>query len=111
MFDGKVAAATWKPKTMTPFIQVVQGITHMANTVLHTCPCHIKSHDSHPFNELADGVCTCVSKYECRFFLPEIPVALYKSVAAVQWSFIGALSDDKKVQYHPFFVVHTSMIF
>eukprot|EP00973_Karenia_brevis_P057320 7973164-Karenia_brevis.AAC.1 len=75
----------------------------MATRLLPVCPCHIKSHDDHPLNELADSVCALISKRKLHISLPAIPISLCNFDHAWPWMFIHTLNGQQLCQYHPVF--------
>eukprot|EP00973_Karenia_brevis_P019493 2674662-Karenia_brevis.AAC.1 len=110
LYDSEFAAglsqALWF--SCLPGCQALGSIIHnLSATISIDIPIsfhHVKSHDGHPLNEMADSLCTAISVHNYPCSVPVVPVDLTASMEPLKWLFVHAMSPAQRAQYHDIFI-------
>ena len=60
MHANEVAAANWCPKQNLQPVKTAMSLRYLTTAVIDVDFKHIKSHSDHPWNDLADSICTAI---------------------------------------------------
>ena len=64
MYANEVAAANWCPKQNLQLVKTAMSLRNLTTAVIDVDFKHIKSHSDHPWNDLADSICTAIVSEE-----------------------------------------------
>ena len=84
----------WSAQQHIPFVNALQALFHSLQQHIPTTIQHVKAHNDHPWNEMADTLAKAVCSRQTTPFLPQIPTTVQSLHPDLQWLWLQQIHDS-----------------